>query len=150
MKKFVTVLLTICLVFGTMCVFASEVNNDSVEVNFMIGSNVITINGVEHNVETAPYVVEPGVTLVPVRIITEAFGANVKWIEETETVTVSYPDVEIVLQIGNTLAEVNGKAETLLAAPELVNDRTMVPIRFISENFGAEVGICIYNQRNIR
>lgn len=38
-------------------------------------------------------------TLVPVRVITEAFVSKVDWDSETKTVTIDYPDVNIVLQI---------------------------------------------------
>lgn len=109
-----------------------------VEISFRVGESVLKINGADVEVAT-PYVVGEGVTLVPLRVITEAFGATVGWDGETQTVTLDYPDVSIVLQIGNPLAEVNGKAQTLLAAPELPGSSTMVPLRFISETFGATV-----------
>ena len=113
---------------------------EKVEIIFSVGDDTLLINGESVKVETAPYVVGEGTTLVPVRVITEAFGAKVGWDGETRTVTLKYPDVNIVLQIGNPIAEVNGEAVTLLAAPELPDGRTMVPLRFISENFGADVG----------
>lgn len=113
--------------------------SDRVEISFRVGDDTLLINGEQKTVEK-PYVVGEGVTLVPVRVITEAFGVEVGWEDATQTVTLDYPDVSIVLQIGNGIAEVNGKAETLLAAPELSEAGfTMVPLRFISENFGAEV-----------
>ncbi|MBE6680920.1 MAG: copper amine oxidase N-terminal domain-containing protein [Ruminococcaceae bacterium] len=117
-----------------------KVNDGRVEIEFCVGDATLLINGEEVTVEK-PYVVGEGVTLVPVRVITEAFGAEVGWEASTKTITLEYPDVSIVLQIGNPTAEINGRAETLLSAPELTeNGFTMVPLRFISENFGAEVG----------
>lgn len=113
---------------------------ERVEIIFKVGDDVLLINGESVKTETAPYVVGEGTTLVPVRVITEAFGAKVGWDGDTRTVTLNYPDVNIILQIGNPVAEVNGEAVTLLAAPELPDGRTMVPLRFISENFGAVVG----------
>lgn len=121
---------------------------EKVEISFKVGDDTLKINGEDVTTETAPYVVETqdgGVTLVPVRVITEAFGAKVGWEEATQTVTLDYPDVNIVLQIGNPVAEVNGEAVTLLTAPELPGGRTMVPLRFISENLGATVK---YNDEN--
>ncbi len=109
-----------------------------VEISFRVGESILKINGADVEVAT-PYVVGEGVTLVPLRVITEAFGATVGWEEATQTVTLDYPGVNIVLQIGNPIAEVNGKAQTLLAAPELPESSTMVPLRFISETFGATV-----------
>lgn len=138
MKKAFRVLLTVVLVFmfAGISVFA---DGDKVEISFCVGDETLLINGAEVTVEK-PYVVGEGVTLVPLRVITEAFGAKVEWIESTKSIHLSYPDVEIVLQIDNPVAEVNKMAETLLSPPELTeNGFTMVPLRFISETFGAEV-----------
>lgn len=96
------------------------------------------VNGNELEV-TAPYVVGDGTTLVPVRVITEVFGAEVGWDGDTKTVSLSYPDVTISLTIGSASATVNSHTEQLSAAPELYNDTTMVPLRFISETFDAVV-----------
>lgn len=143
MKKLFGILLAALLL--VLPVFADETAQEEnvsgrVEIEFCVGDATLLINGQEVTVEK-PYVVGEGVTLVPVRVITEAFGAEVGWVKETKTITLDYPDVNIVLQIGNPTAEINGRAETLLAAPELTeNGFTMVPLRFISENFGAEVG----------
>lgn len=103
-----------------------------------MGDSVLMVNGNELEV-TAPYVVGDGTTLVPVRVITEAFGAEVGWDGDTKTVSLSYPDVTISLTIGSASATVNSHTEQLSAAPELYNDTTMVPLRFISETFDAVV-----------
>ena len=137
MKKFISILvLAIC----TLGIFAQAAEiPETVEISFKVGDETLIINGVETTVEK-PYVVGVGVTLVPLRVITEAFGAEVVWDGETKSITLTYPDVNILLQINNPLAEVNGIAETLLSPPELtVNGFTMVPLRFISETFGADV-----------
>ncbi len=139
MKKFITLLVVICIVLTeALPAFSASAQTPRVEISFRVGDSTLKINGVEVQVET-PYVVGEGVTLVPLRVITEAFGATVGWDADTQTVTLDYPGVNILLQIGNPIAEVNGKTETLLAAPELPNSSTMVPLRFISENFGATV-----------
>ena len=142
MKKLLcTLLASLLLVLPVFAEETEEKTDDGrVEIEFCVGDATLLINGEEVTVEK-PYVVGEGVTLVPVRVITEAFGATVGWEASTKTVTLDYPDVNIVLQIGNPTAEINGRAETLLAAPELsAGGFTMVPLRFISENFGATVG----------
>ena len=137
MKKFLCCLVVLTmLVSGCLPVMASE---GKVEISFCVGDETLIINGSPVTVEK-PYVVGDGVTLVPIRVITEAFDARVDWIGETQTVKLTYPDVNIVIQIDNPVAEVNGRAETLLAAPQLTESGyTMIPLRFISENFGADV-----------
>lgn len=136
MKKLLCMLLAMLMLCSILPASAAD---GKVEITFCVGDETLTINGEAVTVEK-PYVVGEGVTLVPLRVITEAFGATVEWIAESKSIVLTYPDVSILLQIDNPIAEVNGKAETLLSAPELTqNGFTMVPLRFISENFGAEV-----------
>lgn len=137
-KNLVAGILAAVMAFSSAA-FAAEAT-DRVEISFKVGDSVLNINGTSTEVET-PYVAGTGTTLVPLRVITEAFGATVKWEGETKTITLTYPDVNIVLQIGNIIAKVNDHNETLLEAPALSSGGvTMVPLRFISETFGAVVG----------
>ncbi len=126
------------LIFVLSIVICASADNADVEVKFRVGDSVISINGTDTQVQT-PYVVGDGVTLVPLRVITEAFGANVSWDGSTQTITLDYPNVNIVLQIGNSIADVNQAARQLSSSPQLTNGTTMVPLRFISETFGATV-----------
>ena len=118
-----------------------ENTNDKVEIAFNVGDSILKINGIETEVET-PYVTENNTTLVPLRVITEAFGAKVDWDGDTQKITLTYPAVNIELQIGNIVATVNDHTEALLESPALSeNGVTMVPLRFISETFGLWFGI---------
>ncbi|MBE7035977.1 MAG: hypothetical protein E7403_01635 [Ruminococcaceae bacterium] len=138
MKKRMIVMVLVFSLLASLCGVSAFAEGKDVEIKFSVGDDTLLING-ESVTVAKPYVVGDGVTLVPVRVITEAFGATVGWDGETQTVTLTYPDVNIILQINNPVAEVNKRAETLLSAPELTNGYTMVPLRFISENFGAVV-----------
>ncbi len=75
-------------------------------------------------------------TLVPVRVISEGFGADVAWDGATKTVTITKNGTAITMVIGDKTFNVNGEAKTLDAAPELINDRTFVPLRAIAEALG--------------
>ena len=92
--------------------------------------------------EAAPYI-ENDITMVPLRFVTESLGAGVQWNDETKEVTITKGEETVVLQIGNinAIAVKGGESTTtqLLAAPVIVNDITLVPLRFISENLGAYV-----------
>ena len=113
---------------------------EKVTISFNVGSSMININGEEVEVEM-PYIVGVGVTLVPIRVISESFGAEVKWDGDTKTVTVIDGETTIVVTVGSKTATVNGEEKELEEAPELTeNGFTMIPLRFISENLGAEVG----------
>ena len=78
-------------------------------------------------------------TMVPVRVISENFGADVKWDDAKRRVDITKGDTKITLHIGSYEATVNGEAKALDVAPELTDSRTMVPLRFISEALGKRV-----------
>lgn len=77
---------------------------------------------------------------VPIRFISEQMGAKVEWIQETRTVVITREGLTIELRVDDTKATVNGTTLTLDAPPKLIPPgRVMVPLRFISEAFGAAV-----------
>jgi N-acetylmuramoyl-L-alanine amidase len=84
-------------------------------------------------------------TLVPVRFIIEELGASVLWAQETKTVTIDYNGKIIKLVIDDEYATVDGEKVKLpsgVSAKLMAYEdswRTMVPIRFISENFDLDV-----------
>lgn len=87
----------------------------------------------------APPVIVNGVTFVPLRFIGEALGSEVQWNDALKVVMLQRSARQLQLTIGSKLAIVDGQIVELLEAPRIVNGRTMVPIRFISEAFGADV-----------
>lgn len=111
-------------------------------VEFTIGdTNFLTEQGTEvipKTVEAPPYVNESDRTMVPIRAFSEAFGAQVQWDEENNAVTV-LGKKEIRLTLDSTVAYVDGEAVSLDSVPVLVNERTFVPLRFVSEAFGYNV-----------
>lgn len=142
MKKFLSLILALTMILSIGCIASAEeaAIPEKVEISFKVGDSTLMINGTPVTVET-PYVVGAGTTLVPLRVITEAFGAKVTWVNETKEIILEYPDVNITLQIDNINATVNDHTEALPEAPVLSpNGVTMVPLRFISETFGATVG----------
>lgn len=142
MKKFLCILLSAVMLLGMVNVASADEAGEipqKVEISFKVGDSTLMINGNPVTVET-PYVAGAGTTLVPLRVITEAFGAKVTWVNETKEIILEYPDVNITLQIGNVNVTVNEHTEQLPEAPVLSpNGVTMVPLRFVSETFGAVV-----------
>lgn len=86
-----------------------------------------------------PPVVEQGRTLVPLRAIFEALGADVTWDVATQTVTGAKDTTTVRLTIGSTTAHVSGRAVTLDVPGMIIDGRTLVPLRFVGESLGAEV-----------
>ena len=78
-------------------------------------------------------------TLVPLRAIFEALGATVDWEEATQTVTSTKGDLTIKLTIGSNKLYRGDEEVTLDVPAQVVNDRTLVPVRAISESFGCQV-----------
>lgn len=81
-----------------------------------------------------------GRVLVPLRGVFEQMGATVMWHPGTRTVTANKGEDQVELTIGNRSASVNGRMVTLDVPAMVVNGSTMVPIRFVSESLGADVG----------
>ncbi|MFZ5596145.1 MAG: stalk domain-containing protein [Bacillota bacterium] len=86
-----------------------------------------------------PYVIPPGVTMVPVRGLFENMGATVGWDGSRGTVTVNMGSVNIVMPVGSRSVSVNGKDVSIPAAVEIKNGRTYIPLRFVAESLGARV-----------
>jgi hypothetical protein len=83
--------------------------------------------------------VESDRTLVPLRTLSEKLGFMVEWEPTAQKITLSKFPNTLVLWVGKTDAEVNGKQVTLGVAPKIVGNVTFVPVRFISEQLGANV-----------
>lgn len=98
----------------------------------------VLVDGLKLDMDVSP-VIESGRTLVPMRAIFENFGAEVQWFDETRTIIATKGDVVLTLQIGNPVVMKNGQPIQLEAAPRILNDRTMVPLRFVGEALGATV-----------
>jgi len=86
-----------------------------------------------------PPIIENSRTLVPLRVIFEALGADVGWAQSTRTATATKDDTVITVQIDNPVMTKDGENFTLDAPPRLVNSQTLVPVRAVAEAFGAYV-----------
>jgi hypothetical protein len=108
------------------------------KITLQISSNLASVGSETINLEAPPFI-EKGFTLVPLRFISEAFGASVDWNDALKVITINYRTLTIQLQVGSTVAVVDNSIVKLDAPPKIMNGRTFVPIRFISETFGATV-----------
>jgi competence protein ComEC len=98
----------------------------------------VTVDGKTLQTDVPPTIVQ-GRTLVPLRAIFEALGADVEWDGSTQTVIGVKDTTEVKLTIGNTRATVNGNAMILDVPATIINGRTLVPARFIAESIGCSV-----------
>ena len=86
-----------------------------------------------------PPIIEDGSTLVPMRFLFEQMGADVEWDGKTKTTTATLGYKEITFSIDNVNARINNKSAKMDVPARLINDKTMVPLRFLSENMGYDV-----------
>jgi len=78
-------------------------------------------------------------TMLPVRVILEKLGADIEWDGITKTVTATKEDTEVKMVIGDSNVYVNGVLTVIDPAPTIIDDRTLVPARFLAEIFDATV-----------
>ncbi len=134
---------------GNTTIYLNFKVNDpsSVSIRLRIGESFAYVNSKKLFLDAPPFIdPKAGRTLVPVRFISEAFGAKVEWDPNARKVTIRKDPTEhhgailIELKIGSKVVSLNLKNETIDVAPRIVPPgRTMVPLRFISEAFGSLV-----------
>lgn len=100
-------------------------------ITLQIANPVATRNNTKITLDTAPMISQDR-TMVPLRFIAEAFGADVNWDQKTTTVTIKLGEEVMTMKIGQEL-------QGFGAAPIISNDRTMVPISYISKQLNAKV-----------
>ncbi len=123
----------ICVVF-IILLFCSTLS-----ISAFADSNIkLYVNNNEIFCDTPPIIIS-GRTLVPVRAVFSGFDAEVNWDDSIKRVTVQKDDVNISLDIGSKIAVVNSNEKTLDVEPIIINDRCMIPIRFVSETLGYDV-----------
>ena len=112
------------------------------EIVLQIDNPLMSHNGTSLEVDegkgTAPVIIDNR-TMIPIRAVVEKMGGSIGWEGSEKKVTVQHGDTTIDLWIGNTKVRVNGSDSTMDTAPVISNNRTLLPVRFITENLGAEV-----------
>ncbi|WP_025692245.1 stalk domain-containing protein, partial [Paenibacillus zanthoxyli] len=104
------------------------------------GNNKIFLDGKELTAgQSVPVENVNGTVMVPLRMIAQNLGYKVDWDQNAKTVTISQQGKVISLTVGQKKATVDGNEVTLNEAPVLRTDTSLVPIRFISEQFGLKV-----------
>jgi len=101
----------------------------------------IVIDGEELILDPSPFI-ENGRTLVPIRFISEKLGAKVDWNNEERLVTIEKGNRKVVLKIDSRLVLYDEKEKVYGlsdVAPKIVEGRTFVPLRLVSNALG--VGI---------
>ncbi len=124
--------------FAVISTTVEEVPDVNV-VKLTIGQPAASVNGTPYSLDVKPYIdTKAGRTLVPIRFISEALGADVEWIPDVRQVKITDAGKTLILTIGTRNVLVDGTQSTIDCAPEIVSERTFLPLRFVSENLGAQ------------
>ncbi len=129
MKRIITLFLTFILMCGTTLVCTAN----SGQVRVTVDGNEIVFP------DAQPYIDARERTLVPIRFVSEAMGAEVSWDNDTRTVGIVKDRDEVSYTIGEFRAYLNGQLMSFDSYGIIKEDRTMVPLRFISELLACRV-----------
>ena len=123
MKKRISIILSLILVMALATPVFAAVSLD--------------VNGRAYE-PSSELLLENGVTLVPLDVITDALGCEVT--TEANQVTYQENGNAVQMNIDSTTAVVNGTDQIMPIAPRMTNGQVYVPLRFVLESFGAQVG----------
>lgn len=113
-------------------------NNSYNLLDLYIDSKTYWLNGETYTLDQPP-IIKDDRTLVPIRLITEALGGEVEWTDNKEPIIIKYKEHTLEFLLNSKDVVVDGIPMTTDLAPQVVNNRTLVPIRFISENLGMDI-----------
>jgi len=135
--------------------YSNEVNatipqqEEKIVMKLWPDNEFMLVNGKKQEIDpgrgTKPVIIPKwGRTVVPIRAIVEALGGTIEWDGVARKVTIKFNGNIIELWIDNPEAKVNGQPTWIDennhdVRPIIVNDRTMLPLRFVAENLGCTV-----------
>jgi len=138
MKK---LLVFICIVLtGASIMFSAFAATNDVKVEFTVGKSQYTINGQYYAMDVAPYI-KDNRTFLPLRYVAYAIGVEPQNIVyENGVITInSYNNNIVKLSVNSDILNVNGNIIQMDTKPEIVNNRVMVPVYWISKAFGINI-----------
>ena len=109
------------------------VQKPTIAIDLIVNGKKVTLP------DTEPFIDGAGNTMVPIRFISEKLGADVKWDNGKQIVTIMHKDNTIVMPVGSKNVTVNGNITTLDAMAIKKEGRVVVPLRFVSETLNADV-----------
>ncbi len=123
---------------GTVETYGGGTAATGVELKMTLGKTDYTLNGETKTMDVAP-IIRNSRTMLPVRYVAEALGAEIAWDGATSTATLKTADTEIKITVGAATATVNGQSVTLDSPAFIENSRTYMPVRFVAETLGGTV-----------
>lgn len=101
-----------------------------------IGATTMAVGTQTITLDTPAYINAENYTELPLRAVSEAFGATVGWDDASRTVTVMMGQRIVSMTIGSKTMYINGTPVQMNTAPEITNERTFVPVRDLANALG--------------
>lgn len=114
-------------------------NTFTTKISVKIGENKMYAGEKEIELDVPAYINEKDYTMLPVRAVANALGVDtnsVLWNNDTRTITIMYGQRIISMQIGQEYMTINGSIVYMTSAPEIVNDRSFLPLRDLAVALG--------------
>lgn len=110
----------------------------SAKAVMVIDQKSMTVNGKKQNLEVAP-LLKDNTTYVPMKYVLDVFGGNAAWNEAAKKITVTRGATVLELTVGQKTFLLNGASSKAEVSPIIVDGRTLVPLRLVSEQLGIGV-----------
>ncbi len=107
-------------------------------ISLNVGKSTMRINNSKVNIPSPP-VIRDNRTLIPIREVIEALGGQVMWNDKNQKITVNLSDKKLILTIDSLACELNGQLIKTDVAPQMINEKIYLPLRFVCESVGAKV-----------
>ncbi len=140
-KRGAILFLCIAILIINIPVYAADITKyfyDGAWHEYQTAPTYLQVNG--DKVETdMPPIIFSDRSVVPARAVFEKLGADVTWDGENKQVGIKMNDIEILLMINEKVAVVNNNEYEMEIPAKIINDRTMIPTRFVGETLGMNV-----------
>lgn len=143
MKKFIALFMSMLLFIQTAFCANRYINMtltyDYQKHNYNAEEVFVAVDGEKLTGLTMPPVILNDYTLVPAREVFEKLGAKVEWKKDIEQVFVTCGSTLVVIPINSDSAYVNGQTNKMDTKAKIINNKTMIPLRFVSAALGFKI-----------
>ena len=101
-----------------------------------IGATTMAVGTETVTLDAPAYINSDNYTMLPLRAVSEAFGATVGWDDASRTVTLMMGQRIVSMTIGSKTMYINGTPVAMNTAPEIVSERTFLPVRDLCNALG--------------
>lgn len=146
-KKLISIFVFTFLISSSINIFglSTELEKDLKDaVVLLVNSNRAYVNNINTYIDSSNKevraIVKNGRTLVPLRFISESFGADVSFDDKTKTATISFNNSNVRLTSNDNTMIIDEKKIIMDEPAQIINDRMLIPLRALAENaLGKEV-----------